>query len=73
MSGVASSVKDMLIECDECTARGPACGDCVVSFLTITRRPHTIEVDEDQAAAITAMTQGGLLPPLRLVRDERVS
>src|SRR5660398_124677 len=73
VSGVAFSVKGMLIECDECTARGPACGDCVVSFLTITSRPHNIEVDEDQAAAITAMSQGGLLPPLRLVRDERVS
>lgn len=28
----------MIIDCDTCTVRGDACGDCVVSFLTISVR-----------------------------------
>lgn len=64
----------MKIDCDSCTMRGPACRDCVVSFLTIPRRPGMIEVDDDQASAMAALSDGGLVPPLRLVaRDERAS
>ncbi len=37
----------MIIDCDTCTARGDACGDCVVSFLTISVR--------DSAHANTAL------------------
>jgi len=71
---VRPSVKTMMIDCDSCTERGPACGDCVVSFLTIERRPGAFEVDSDQAAAMAVMAGGGLVPPLRLVRaDERAS
>ena len=67
-------MKTMMIDCDSCTERGPACGDCVVSFLTIERRPGAFEVDSDQAAAMAVMAGGGLVPPLRLVRaDERAS
>ncbi len=74
MSGVGRSVIFMMIDCDMCTERGPACGDCVVSFLTIGLRPGAFEVDSDQAAALSAMASGGLVPPLRLVRaDERAS
>ncbi|WP_062079296.1 hypothetical protein [Demequina globuliformis] len=29
----------MIIDCDTCEVRGKACGDCVVSFLTIPVRP----------------------------------
>jgi len=70
MSVVAFSVDTMMIDCNSCTMRGLACGDCVVSFLTIERRPGAFEVDNDQAAAMSAMAGAGLVPPLRLVRPE---
>ena len=65
----------MIIDCDTCEVRGKECGDCVVSFLTIPVRPGAREVamDDDQAAAVEALSQGGLVPPLRLVRGERAS
>ncbi|MFV0634714.1 hypothetical protein [Demequina sp.] len=64
----------MIIDCDTCDVRGKACGDCVVSFLTIPVRPNTtVEMDDDQAAAVDALVQGGLVPPLRLVHDHRAS
>lgn len=31
----------MIIDCDSCEVRGKACGDCVVSFMTIPVRPGT--------------------------------
>ncbi len=55
MSGGVFSVGHMMIDCASCTMRGLACGDCVVSFLTIERRPGAFEVDNDQAAAMSAM------------------
>ncbi|WP_084103491.1 hypothetical protein [Demequina sp. NBRC 110056] len=62
----------MIIDCDSCEVRGKACGDCVVSFLTIpVRQPEPVEMDDDQAAAVDALVQGGLVPPLRLVSSER--
>lgn len=74
MSDPLSSVGCMIIDCDTCDVRGKACGDCVVSFLTIpVRQPEPVEMDDDQAAAVDALVQGGLVPPLRLVRSERAS
>ncbi|WP_084037872.1 hypothetical protein [Demequina sp. NBRC 110053] len=64
----------MIIDCDTCEVRGKACGDCVVSFLTIpVRQPEPVEMDDDQAAAVDALVRGGLVPPLRLVRGDRAS
>ena len=65
----------MVIDCDTCEVRGKACSDCVVSFLTIEVRPaarqpaasQAVTVDADQAAAMEALANGGLVPPLRLV------
>ena len=59
----------MIIDCDTCEVRGKACTDCVVSFLTIGVRPAdpVVELDADVTAAVAALTQGGLVPPLRLV------
>lgn len=68
VSDPVRSVGVMKIDCDACEVRGPACGDCVVSFLTIPVRAG-IDVDEDQVAAIAALSGAGLVPPLRLVRD----
>jgi len=59
----------MLIDCQTCEVRGDACSDCVVMFLTIPVRgatPH-VELDDAQMAAVTALVDGGLVPPLRLV------
>ena len=61
----------MLIDCDTCEMRGKSCGDCVVSFLTIEVRPSDrsrVEFDDDQVSAVAALAEGGLVPPLRLVR-----
>jgi hypothetical protein len=70
----------MIIDCDSCEVRGKACGDCVVSFLTIPVRAPApadalldVPMDADQAAAVDALVQGGLVPPLRLVRGARAS
>ena len=59
----------MIIDCDTCEVRGNACADCVVSFLTIGVRPAdpVVELDADVTAAVAALTEGGLVPPLRLV------
>jgi len=58
----------MLIDCDTCTVRGAACGDCVVTFLL--EVPHAprapVEVDEAETAALAVLADGGLVPPLRL-------
>lgn len=59
-----------MIDCSTCEVRGKACSDCVVSFLTIPvrdSRPAQVEWDDDQAAAVAALSDGGLVPPLRLV------
>jgi hypothetical protein len=63
----------MIIDCDTCEVRGKACADCVVSFLTIGVRPAeptpstVVELDSEVTAAVAALSQGGLVPPLRLV------
>jgi hypothetical protein len=61
----------MLIDCDACQARGPACGDCVVTVLLGTPAPRAqvtgVELDSAEQAAIAVLAQCGLIPPLRLV------
>jgi hypothetical protein len=57
----------MLIDCDTCTARGPACSDCVVTvFLEISRPP--VYLDAAEREAVDALAAAGLVPPLRLVQ-----
>lgn len=67
MSEAAASVRRMIIDCDTCTVRGPACGDCVVTFLTIPVGAP-VELDEAERGALATMAEAGLVPPLRLVR-----
>src|SRR5690348_5963290 len=71
----------MLIDCDACAVRGPACGDCVVSVLLAGPAVHvhegeppgapetapTPELDAAERAAIAVLAGCGLVPPLRLV------
>jgi len=66
----------MIIDCDSCTVRGVACGDCVVTFLTVTmrpgaapaprRRPGALELDPAERSALGVLAAQGLVPPLRL-------
>lgn len=63
----------MLIDCDACAARGPACGDCVVTVLLGAPPVHHIgagagiDLDGDEQAALAVLAGSGLVPPLRLV------
>ena len=54
----------MNIDCDSCAAKGPACGDCVVTVL-LGAPPEGVELDEAEQRAIEALAEGGLIPPLR--------
>jgi hypothetical protein len=58
----------MLIDCDRCTVRGLACGDCVVTVL-LSRPPSGVRLDDDERMAIGVLSDSGLVPPLRLVTD----
>lgn len=57
----------MLIDCDTCQVRGPACRDCMVSVLLGPPTELGLELDDVERAAIEALAEGGLIPPLRLV------
>lgn len=71
----------MLIDCDSCTARSHACGDCVVTHLmsigvrsdptTADRASPPTELTASEVAAVAVLSAGGLVPPLRLVTDGR--
>lgn len=54
----------MLIDCDTCTARGPACGDCLIPVLL--GPAGRVSLEEDEQAALTVLADSGLVPPLRL-------
>ena len=56
----------MIIDCDTCTVRGAACGDCVVGVLL--GSPAALDVEEQRALGVLA--RSGLIPPLRLVSGE---
>jgi hypothetical protein len=59
----------VVIDCDDCAVRGPACRDCVVSVLLGV--PN--ELLEDERAALEVLAEAGMAPRLRLVpiRGER--
>ena len=58
----------MLIDCDTCVAGPQACTDCVVSVLLGTRDDGRLVSEEERAIGV--LSDSGLVPPLRLVRDE---
>ena len=59
----------MLIDCDSCLARDIACDDCVVTVLfndgLLDVGP--LDLDEDEAGALSALADAGLVPQLRLI------
>jgi len=69
----------MLIDCDSCTERPRACGECVVSVLLGMpgeRGPGERvpgpgpELDADERGALEVLAGAGLVPPLRLQRRQ---
>ena len=65
MSVVRFTLWNMIIDCATCTMRDLACSDCVVSvLLTISERPSN-EISNAEVSAISALSQKGLVPPLR--------
>lgn len=53
----------MVIDCTSCVMRDIACHDCVVSVIL---GPVT-SLSPSEQAALSALAEGGLVPPLRLV------
>ena len=56
----------MLIDCDTCAVKGPACSGCVVTVL-LGSTPDGINWDDTERAALGVLADSGLVPPLRLV------
>lgn len=57
------------VDCDTCVARGPACGDCVITVLLAP--PGRVDLEADEQAALAALADSGLVPPLRLIPGAR--
>ncbi|WP_350277113.1 hypothetical protein [Kribbella sp. HUAS MG21] len=59
----------MLIDCDACVMKGPGCQDCVVTVVLgfSEERSGSLRIDDDEKAALDALAESGLVPPLRLV------
>ncbi|MET9272829.1 hypothetical protein [Kribbella sp. NPDC003557] len=59
----------MLIDCDACVMKGPGCQDCVVTVVLgfSAERSGSLRIDDDEKAALDALAESGLVPPLRLV------
>jgi hypothetical protein len=53
----------VVIDCDDCAARGPGCQDCVISVLLGV--PETLL--QDERAALEVLAEAGMAPRLRLV------
>ncbi|WP_337590312.1 hypothetical protein [Kribbella pittospori] len=49
--------------------KGPGCQDCVVTVVLgfSAERSGTLRIDDDERAALDALAESGLVPPLRLV------
>lgn len=75
MSGGASSVPGMIIDCGSCAVAGLACDDCVVSVLlgAPEGQPSLPTVADEHARALTVLADSGLVPPLRLVPRSQAS
>lgn len=63
----ASPGEPVVIDCDDCAARGPGCRECVVSVLLGV--PETLSYDEQ--VALETLAEAGLAPRLRLVPIRR--
>jgi len=58
----------VIVDCDTCVARGPACADCVVtSLLGLPEWWATEGVAGEEMTALAVLADSGLVPPLRLL------
>lgn len=55
----------VLIDCDTCVVRGPACHDCVVTVLL--GPPPELGFDVEEQRALAVLADSGLVPRLRMV------
>ncbi len=69
-TGTLSDMEILRIDCGTCRARGPACEGCMMTAL-MGPVGEVVEFDAEEQRALRAMTDSGLLPPLRLVRPVR--
>lgn len=61
----------MRIDCDECAKQGTdQCEDCVVSFV-LDRDGGPLVVDAEEARALRALGEAGLVPLLKLTPKKR--
>ncbi|MGW5269994.1 hypothetical protein ACWEQ4_15335 [Rhodococcus sp. NPDC003994] len=73
----------MIVDCGDCSVRGDACSDCVMSVLLgVPAVPSASDVapvgglaharrlrlEQDEQEAMRVLADGGLIPRLRLVR-----
>jgi hypothetical protein len=66
-----TGVVDVLhVDCETCVARGPACSDCVISVL-LGAPGQAVDLDPAEQAALSALADSGLVPPLRLIPGAR--
>ena len=67
-----TGVMDVLhVDCETCVARGPACQDCVISVLLGAPGQGVVDLDPAEQAALSALADSGLVPPLRLIPGAR--
>ena len=64
----------MLIDCDSCLAKDIACDDCVVTLLFDEGLlvDRVLDLDRDEADALAALADAGLVPQLRLVAPSSI-
>ena len=59
----------LTISCDDCVlGPGPACDDCVVSFVLGAEDTGGIVIDAEEARAVRLFGEAGLVPQLRFTR-----
>jgi hypothetical protein len=55
----------VVIDCDTCVVRGPACDDCVVTVLL--GPPPESGFGDEEERALAVLANSGLVPRLRMV------
>jgi hypothetical protein len=57
---------DMIIDCDQCQARGAGCGDCAAtSLLGPPSGDQYADLDPATLRALTVLAKAGMIAPLR--------
>lgn len=52
------------VDCEGCTVRPQACGDCVVTYL-LGSPPEGVDLDPDEQEALDVLAASGLVPALQ--------